>query len=502
MGKGTKSVAEVSSEEEEIDESSEGSEHEESGDEPKNTAPQSGNTDPSQASSTTDIGGQGLELGEDHNFDPEEFNEEDRAELLKRELVIEYRRNKGKNAVEDLPPDEEKSFGQKLSEGVDYVTTAAGLGFEGESIAKSVKEYKGGTISKGVDKAASIGSFVNSGAMTLNSLYRTKKNYDKLGKSRKAQKKSQAKKAFWGSVGTSASLAMSTTSKGLKLFGKTDNAKQMNWAKYLDLASAAAGLVGSSLSLAAGKSAHDEHNRIVNASNQWGNDFNNEDTSREENLSQEAKAAKDAGNTDLYEQKVRERNDYKAKKYAMGMAHDFNDIKGKQMVKGGFGFAASLLNAGRSAMKSFAGSKFLKSGLGVGLSSAMGGIASLLNAVGKVAEKKSDAKAAEDTKTKKLFYVNKYIQNKTAKLDSNFDGLVLTDNEKQRIVIARLGLDIPITDDDLDEGDKLSAFKLLALKRARNILNASDDTKQQMLTALGLSGNPSAEEIAEVMTGE
>ena len=48
----------------------------------------------------------------------------------------------------------------------------------------------------------------------------------------------------------------------------------------------------------------------------------------------------------------------------------------------------------------------------------------------------------------------------------------------------------------------MAAFKLLAMKRAKNILNASPDTKKAMLRSLGLGESATAEDVVASMIGE
>ena len=82
-------------------------------------------------------------------------------------------------------------------------------------------------------------------------------------------------------------------------------------------------------------------------------------------------------------------------------------------------------------------------------------------------------------------------------------GLVENDDAmKKKIVIARLGFDVTQDNSAVDEGTYKKVFNLITLKRARNIQNAGDNDRRQMLGALGLPINDpqvSTQEIAEAL---
>ena len=68
--------------------------------------------------------------------------------------------------------------------------------------------------------------------------------------------------------------------------------------------------------------------------------------------------------------------------------------------------------------------------------------------------------------------------------------------------MARLGVDLEITDDDLSSTDYDKAFELINHKRALNIMNASDEVKAKIFEALRLKPNATIADVESVLSGE
>ena len=478
----------------------------------------------------------------------------DRAELLKRNLVAAYKTDKAKNdalEAEKAAAKSEDAAGKKedpvsaavpeanlkkkdketeeaktgktsaKSEGgseAGKTTTKPGGGSEtgkaknAEGKEEAAKKEESGEGSKEEDeKKSPLAAMLGYGKALIGSIYKNYKNRKKIKESKTVDKKKGARREFWKSIGDTVKNLSGGATSGLKAFGSEES--QNLGGKIIDAITSAAGSVGSFMSMAAGISAKREHKKIAGSAQSWIDKVKGTSAEKEEELSKSVKSAR--GTAD-YGAKRKERNDFKAKKYAMSMARDFNKITGDQMVKGGFGFATSLLGTAKKGM-AFASKSFLSSEVGTGLKMGMDALGSVLGKIGEAVEKKSDEKAAKANKDTQLKHIDDYITSRSSKLDVGedviFKGIAedekenygkgeLTDNEKARIVIARLGVDVEITDEALTDEEKMAAFKLLAMKRAKNILNASPDTKKAMLRSLGLGESATAEDVVASMVGE
>jgi len=439
-----------------------------------------------------------------------------RAEMLKRNLVIRRRRNKGKADDHEDLPEEKKTRAQRASKFLDRFDFATGAIMDSEKLTKGVVELGDGSLGD-VDKYFGYASLGLSGLSTLNGLYKTHNNRKKIAKSKSARRRDQAFLSTLGGISSFFSSASGIASKSLKLFGD-DSAVQKDAMSYLGLTSSMLGFMSSGLNMAAAMTGRNENRRIAKDASKWTKQA--EDTEKtvpdyERRISEDIKHD---GNDSIRSGLKQERTDFKAKKYGMGMAQAFNKEKGDQPLRGKFGMVRSGLSLASSAVKTFTGKTGFWGGLGGKITSlALDGISTALKYGGKAREKSNELKAEAKTKEMKLTFVNDYIKNKQSRLDvstadmfqdvpdnerDNFGENTLSEQEKKRLIIARLGLDIEITDEELSDDDKLNAFKLLAIRRARNILNASEATRKEMLGTLGLDRNAGESDIVKAITGE
>ncbi|MBP5463148.1 MAG: hypothetical protein J6Y20_13640 [Lachnospiraceae bacterium] len=443
----------------------------------------------------------------------------DRADMLQRNLVIKRRRDKGiESDHEDLPEEPKKTTGQKISKWADRGNLLLGAVFDGEKLTKDVIELSGNKMNEGVEKGFGIASMANSGISMINSIYKTRNNFKKAAKAKNDQKMRQSTYAAMGGVSSVISQAMSITSSGIKNFGDKKDADQKYATNVLGMLSSGLGVMGSAFSLASTLSGRKENKRIAAESGRFAREAREEDSFNPNyaaNLSRDIKDDKKASRRSALRQ---ERTDYKAKKYAMGMAQELNAMKGSQAVKGGFGMAKSILGAVTSLTKTTtAGTGFWNTAGGKATNLVLDGVSTLLKYAGKAHDKSVDAAAAMESNDKKLKLVDSYLSDKLSRLQISTDEMFadvpqeergdlgsneLSEQEKKRVVIARLGLDIKITDEELSDEEKLNAFKLLAIRRARNILKASGETKRAMLNVLALDDSASESDIVKAMTGE
>ncbi len=203
-------------------------------------------------------------------------------------------------------------------------------------------------------------------------------------------------------------------------------------------------------------------------------------------------------------------NAYKAKKYAMQQASDFNRLKRHNRIKGVAGALGSGVTAANNIMKLTAGN-FAKSAGGMLTSGILGAVGYGLGMAekygGKINDKILDKKA--DSKKKKVIksYLEKKRQTVREQAENAFKGHPegygknLSDNLVDRITIGRLGINVKLSNEDISNDLLLKGFDKLNLKRANNIMK-SGEAKGEMLAALGLEEDASVEEIAAALTGD
>ncbi len=214
------------------------------------------------------------------------------------------------------------------------------------------------------------------------------------------------------------------------------------------------------------------------------------------------------------------RRNAKAHKYAMGQAQAFNKMKSEQSLKGIGGMVAAVMGAGASAGgylfgKSTAWKMLVAPVLGIGSALAKG--------VGAKSDKEKTEKAAKDSTALKIKTVKDYIKDKKGKIQTQYEALAgnddldqnekafivddnnaaipLSEQMKEKIVLARLGANVDLGSDEEPGNDVyLEAFTKINLKRARYIMEASD--KADMLQALGLDADAGIEDVAQALIGE
>ena len=368
-----------------------------------------------------------------------------------------------------------------------------------------------------VDKWFNVASIASTGLSMVNSIYKTRNNVKRARNAKNRQKRHQAELSVAGNAASLLSSTLSITSKSMKLWG-SGSSEQKDTIQALGMMSSLLGVVGSAAGMLSARSGRNENRRIARDTGRFSQEAKEADKAQPNyaaNLSRDIKDNSKRANRDALRQ---ERTDYKAKKYAMGMAHDFNEMKGSQTLRGGIGMAKSVVGFLTSATKAATGSTGIWGTTGGKAASlVLDGVSTLMKYAGKVHDKSLETSANMESDDKKLKSVDDYVRDKMAKLQVSTEEMFkdvsqddrqglgsaeLSMKEKRRVIIARLGLDIKITDEELSDEEKLNAFKLLAIRRARNILNASSATKKQMLRALGLDESASEGDIVKAMTGE
>lgn len=177
---------------------------------------------------------------------------------------------------------------------------------------------------------------------------------------------------------------------------------------------------------------------------------------------------------------------FKAKKYTMEQARQFRQNKGgkRQLVKGAVGLASSAVSAGSSLASVFSNS-YKKSTPGRIFRGFLPAIGIAVNKVDEFINNRIDDSVSRNAENIKLGEIDKYLIKKRDKVRADIvDKFHLTrrneldvgDNEIDRITLGRLGVDIQVVNDPLSNEDKLKAFEQLNLKRAKQIMDISDDT--------------------------
>lgn len=216
-----------------------------------------------------------------------------------------------------------------------------------------------------------------------------------------------------------------------------------------------------------------------------------------------AQAAIQGGDVAGYAANKTALNEIKAKKYAMQQAATMNQFKSRQGPKGAVGSIVGGINTIASLVGAIAPGARLVTGAITGITGALGNLV-------KQHELASDLMVRDKLREEKMNVVNKYVQDKISKLDndiSDYEGrtgtqLNMTPKEKKRIIIARLGVDLEITDTDPSTSEMESAFDFINHKRALYIMNSSKDEREEMLDALHLDYNATLKDIESVLRGD
>ena len=196
-------------------------------------------------------------------------------------------------------------------------------------------------------------------------------------------------------------------------------------------------------------------------------------------------------------------NEIKAKKYAMQQAAAMNKVKSQQGPKGVVGSIVGGINTLASLVGAIAPGARLVTGAITGITNSIGNVV-------KQHELISDMNAKDGLKEGKMKVVNGYIRDKMDKLDneiSDYEGrtatpLNMTAKEKKRIIIARLGVNLEITDTEPSSSEMESAFDFINHKRALYIMNSSKAEREEMLAVLRLDNNATLKDIESVLRGD
>ncbi|MBO6301731.1 MAG: hypothetical protein J6N15_04785, partial [Ruminiclostridium sp.] len=210
------------------------------------------------------------------------------------------------------------------------------------------------------------------------------------------------------------------------------------------------------------------------------------------------------------------RSTEKANKLAMAIAEKFNRQKSKASTKGigDIISGASQMVTGIFSAVGIAGSGIVKNVIGPIINK---GAEFAKNALDK-RDKKNEEKEKENDASMRMDSIKEYLAGKRAKIKaqakkasgssdlsedekSSLAG-ELTDSEADKIALARLGVSISDMSGDTPASDAemMEGFEKVIMKRANNILRAYN--KDEMLDALMLSHDATAEDIAAALKGE
>ncbi len=339
----------------------------------------------------------------------------------------------------------------------------------------------------------------------------------KKTKTHNRRKRRAAKRGAWTSGLNIATNAFKMISTGVSGFGDKNNDNQNgtidafnSLASITSLTSAGVGLVGHFVD-------RGRRQKVIDNATMLADSVGDSDDSKEES---ERRSRHDRRWYDLprmpnlpdhHTMDSQNRNAFKAKKYAMRQAARFNKIKKQTGFKGWFGALGALSGLANLVTK-FADPEFAQSAGGTLLGSIFGVIGSASGMIERVGSKITDEAIDSSAKKEKLKTINDYLEKKRRRTrqqagrafryHQNRYGENITDNEADRIAIARLGIDLAITDDNIDEETRMQAFSKLNMKRANNIMNSSERDREDMIKALGLDEGATVDEVAAALTGD
>ena len=228
-----------------------------------------------------------------------------------------------------------------------------------------------------------------------------------------------------------------------------------------------------------------------------------------ETLTQRAASRDGSGNKDA------ERAAAKARLFAMKQAEEYSKSKASQegrnaAIEGLVGLGSSLAGLAGGVVSFLGGSGKTSGILGMG--------ASLGKMLGTGLSKGNQKKAAQANNQRMHAVVDEYLRNKKAKVleyarsvvDNEEDDPQKLNSEELRMVeddeglqakiaIARLGIEVTHDNQGIDETLYKRMFKEITFRRAQNILNADQASRDEMLGALRLPTTASIEEIAEAL---
>ena len=232
------------------------------------------------------------------------------------------------------------------------------------------------------------------------------------------------------------------------------------------------------------------------------------------------KALKKKADPERYEKALaaakKKRDAAKANKLAMGIASKFNKNKSNASTKGIGGIigGAGKMWEGISNATGIAGAGFIKSVLSPVIKKGTSIAQEKLDERDKKNEEKEKAK--DDSM--RIETIKEYLEGKREKIKeqaksvSKSEDLAddekeamsaeLTDAEADKIALARLGVNVSDMSGDkpASDAEMMEGFEKVIMKRANNILRSYN--KDEMLDALMLSHDATAEDIAKALKGE
>ncbi len=430
----------------------------------------------------------------------------ERSEVLMTHLVT--RHMAGKNAVADIA-EEESSAAEKAAKVLDIASDVVGIPWAtistGSSITETVHRKKNnmgeddsssltnltGKLDKWNDAAGVISSALSVGSSTA-SLFA---NARTAKKSKNKRKKKEAKYGIASNVFGIIGDGAYSSASGIKALGNPGgNAKQDTALKALDAVGAGASFVSGVLDMIGGSKSR----------------------SMKSQLRKKAAALKAAAwdENSIADERVR-KTTKSAKNKAMDMATAMNKSQKKESMKGIGGLLSSAIGIANSAM-GFLGAGFAKNPIWKGISAAAG----LVGYVGKYIDKAIDKKTEKNHEKDKIKYAKDKITsnervNKIKGQAAGINGALspeertalnnstdISNNEAHRIALSRLGIDVTIEDSVVEDSVYEAAFKKMAAKRTRNIINSEPAMKRKMLKAMNLEDGASEQEIYQALCGD
>ena len=362
---------------------------------------------------------------------------------------------------------------------------------------------------KGARQAHAAFSLLSQGLGAINSFAGIGIHSKNL-KSHNKRKSKAAKRGVANSVLGGVANLSKMVSTGITGFGDTKNVHQSRTvdafnsiASILSITSAATGFIGNIADIK-------RRQKVIDQAEIYSNVDDDHDT-HENRIKDSRQLVKWRGTADQRLNSKKNYDTFKAKKYALSQAAEFNKIKKKTYFKGISGFLGSLAG-GVSTLTRIIDPDFAGSGTGTLVSSALGVFGSGMGLIEKIGSKITDKAIESKTEDKKIEIIEKYLEKKRDKIRDQAArafryhqgryGEDITDNEADRIILGRLGIDTDINDTPVDKTEKQEAFEKLNMKRAKNIWNSRDSDKDQMLTALGLDKHASLKDVADALKGD
>ncbi len=300
--------------------------------------------------------------------------------------------------------------------------------------------------------------------------------------------------------------ASKATTAGLNIWGDQDEKHTKRATRWMGAVGSLMGLISAGTTLAGSITDKVSRKRIRNEADLIASsiDTNNADeTLTKQNLDQD----KNNGNWLNYETNKKHLNSLKAQKIAMKHAAKMNSVRADQNLKGIAGTVGGLASFVGSLTNAIP--KFADSGFGKFMKAAGGAITAVTN-IAKQHERIDELSTRKKILEKKKEIINEYIGEKMPKLDNDLAPFLrnhpeitnVTNNEKRRIIVARLGADVEIENKKLEADDKEKAFKAINHKRALTIMNAEDNVRQQLFSTLRLDDQASIQDVEAALSGD